>query len=111
MFVLRNVGVLVIHSANDNAGLLFVRVNGQLKVTTDCLQLFGGSVEGIKLNEKEMREFLAGKSVTVSGKNIKSGYVVVKYNEKPLGCGIVKGGSLRSLIAKHRRVQLKKKEK
>lgn len=94
-------------------GMSFMRVlSAGLKPTTSAIQLFGkfATRNVVELDSGAAFEFMQRRSVRLDAsrlKNVTDGYVVVKFKERgtPLGCGVLKGDELVSLIPKDRSVE------
>ncbi len=91
-------------------GMVIMR-KGKLgwKPTTNAIQVFGRYARKnvVDLDERQMRAFVAGEAIKGPFEGLEEGYVVVRYKGRPLGCGLYRGGVLRSQVPKvRRRVEL-----
>lgn len=93
-------------------GLLLARADGGIKPSTNILQLFGArAVRGIlSLEPPQTRDFIAGRDFFVSrdqAAQAGDGYVLVRYQDYQLGCGMLKGTSVKNMVPKAKRQELK----
>ena len=95
-------------------GMSFMRVmSADLKPTTSAVQLFGrfATKNVVELDASAAFEFMRRRSVRLDNasrtENLTDGYVVVKFKGRgtPLGCGVLRGDELKSLIPKDRSVE------
>lgn len=98
--------------AAETAGLAFLRPNKVLKPTTNFLQLFGkyANKNVIELSMEESERFIRGEDIEIGKRGPDTGYVVVKYKEHILGCANFKEETLKNMIAKSRRRNIKELE-
>ncbi|MDY6775437.1 MAG: hypothetical protein SV253_05090 [Halobacteria archaeon] len=93
----------------ESVGLPFLRVNQEHpKPTTDALQVFGeyATKNTVDLDADDARRFVEGETVEKEFDVDSLGYVIVKYDDEVLGCGLYFPGELRSQMPKGRRVSL-----
>ena len=91
-------------------GLQIASVNGAIKPSTNFLQLFGNHATKsiVHLNKEQTRVYLKGEDLELSGKiNATEGYVLLKYLDFPVACGLLKGNRIKNVLAKPRRTDLK----
>ena len=93
-------------------GLLIARVSGSVKPTTNLLQLFGKQVTKnfIILPKEQVPSFLKGEDLQLDKSAIghaTDGYVLVRYLDYPLGCGFLKGKTMKNMLPKAKRLGLK----
>ncbi|HEX58912.1 MAG TPA: hypothetical protein ENF26_02030 [Methanomicrobia archaeon] len=94
-------------------GMSFMRViSADLKPTTSAIQLFGrfATRNVVELDASDAFEFMQRRSVHLGAfrtRDLTDGYVVVKFKGRntPLGCGVLRGNELKSLIPKDRSVE------
>ena len=92
-------------------GIVAGRIFGNLerfKPTTNLLQIFGKSAAKnfVDLKENEKENFTRGLDLDgVFG--AEEGFVIVKFGEDVLGCGLYSGGKLKNQIPKSRRLALR----
>ena len=81
---------------------------GVWKPTTNAIQIFGkyATKNFIELNKEEAKAFMAGEVIRREFNVKKNGYVIVKFNGIPLGCGLYVNGILYSQIPKNRRIRV-----
>lgn len=106
-------------------GLAVARLHGQVKPTTDFLQAYGRHVtrNAVVLGREAARAFVAREDLAVDRDDVDigagedeeettDGWVLVRYRDDrdgrvfELGCGLLKEGTLRSVVPKGRSVEL-----
>jgi NOL1/NOP2/fmu family ribosome biogenesis protein len=91
------------------AGRIFDK-GGKFKPTTNFLQIFGKfAVKSIvQLSEKEKEDFVRGLDIeNKTAEGVENGYVIVKFGNDVLGCGIYSEGNIKNQIPKARRLALR----
>ncbi len=93
-------------------GLLIARVGGTVKPTTNLLQLFGKRVtkNRLVLSREQARSFARGEDVRLEAgdeEGCAEGYVLIAYGGTPMGCGFLKGGVVKNMLPKAKRLELK----
>lgn len=91
------------------AGRIFDK-GGKFKPTTNFLQIFGkfAAKSIVQLNEKEKEDFVRGLDIENKiAEGVDNGYVIVKFGDDVLGCGIFSQGSIKNQIPKARRLALR----
>lgn len=92
-------------------GIVAGRVFGdreRFKPTTNLLQIFGrfATRNFVELEESEKEDFIRG--LDIDGVfEVDEGFVIVKFREDVLGCGLYSGGKLKNQIPKSRRLALR----
>ena len=91
----------------ETVGIKFLTISKKfIKPTTTFLQIFGKyatkNVAELR-NEEEMIEFMTGGLIKRKFE-VEKGYVIVKYGEDILGCGLYTQAGLLSQIPKSRRI-------
>ena len=85
----------------EAAGVPLIRVRTAMrKPTTAGLRLWQATRNVIDLDDEALEEFL-NRGVLLKTFPAESGYVVVRWRGKILGCGLYSKGKLRSQIPKH----------
>lgn len=87
-------------------GLLAARVSNAIKPSTNFIQLFGhlATRNVIDVGKEDAAAFARGEDLAYEGDE---GYVIVSYEGRPMGCGHLKGSTVRNLLPKSRRQELK----
>lgn len=89
----------------QSIGIAIARVGKVVKPTSNFLQIFGkyAKKKTIELSEKEALDYIKGLDIKKDCKE--KGYVIVKFGEDILGCGLVKEGWIKNQIPKARRIK------
>ncbi|MBD3210779.1 hypothetical protein GF318_05340 [Candidatus Micrarchaeota archaeon] len=92
-----------------SVGILAARTGNAIKPTTAILQLLGRHATRniVRISRKDAEKFAGGQDLKAGETEATEGYVLVSYQDTPLGCGFLKGGTVRSMIPKAKRLQLK----
>lgn len=93
-------------------GILVARVSKTVKPSTNLLQAFGHYVTRnfVELDREQTTAYAKGKDIMLSERQICSvsdGYVLLRYKNFPLGCGLCKGNLVRNMLPKAKRLMLK----
>jgi hypothetical protein len=93
-------------------GLLVARVSGTVKPSTNLLQSFGRHISRnlIILTREQAMSFARGSDLEVGEDALggaTDGYVLLKYGDAPLGCGLLRGRSVRNMLPKAKRLELR----
>jgi len=93
-------------------GLLIARISGAVKPSTNLLQVFGKKVTKnfIELTKEQTIVFANGSDVNVEQNQLadaSEGYVLLRYHEAQLGCGLLKGKSIKNMLPKAKRLEIK----
>lgn len=90
------------------AGFGFARLPD--KPTTAMLQLFGkhAARNAVNVDKENARMYCAGQGLQLkeTPDNASDGYVIVSYQGEPLGCGLLKGGKIKNMLPKGRRMNV-----
>jgi len=92
-------------------GLMVARVGDTVKPSTNLLQAFGNSVtrNAIDLDARQAAAYAKGGDI-MPGKaqlnSISDGYVLLRHAGAPLGCGWLKGGAVRNMLPKAKRLEI-----
>ncbi|MDD5340590.1 MAG: hypothetical protein PHV13_05075 [Candidatus ainarchaeum sp.] len=102
---------LVNHPRIATVGLLIARSQGAIKPSTNLLQLFGRQVKKnyVVLGRENAATFIGGTDVKVtSGEkgDASDGYVLVRYLDFSLGCGMLHGSDVRNMLPKAKRLKI-----
>lgn len=74
----------------------------RFKPSTALLQLFGARDAFVDLSSAQAREFIAGRDCSCAGPE---GFVAARYRNRVLGCGLLKGGMLKSQVPRAKRIE------
>jgi hypothetical protein len=86
-----------------SAGMLIFREN---KPTTNFFQLFGKYIKKniVEINKEQALDFIEGKDIEYEGLN--QDYILVKYRDYYLGCGLLKENKIKNLVPKVKRLEI-----
>ena len=92
----------------ESVGLLFGRYfkrQERFKPTTNALQIFGryATKNIVELNEKEKDMYIKGYDLEKK-LNLEEGYVIIKFKNDILGCGLYRNGKIKNQIPKARKI-------
>jgi NOL1/NOP2/fmu family ribosome biogenesis protein len=92
----------------ESIGLLFGRYferQKRFKPTTNALQIFGkyATKNVVELNEKEKNQYIRGYDLEKE-LNLEEGYVIIKFKNDMLGCGLYREGKIKNQIPKARKI-------
>ena len=89
----------------QSIGIAIARMGRVIKPTSNFLQIFGKYAKRkiVELDEKEALDYIKGLDIKKDCKE--KGYVIVKFGEDVLGCGLAKEGWIKNQIPKARRVK------
>jgi len=95
----------------DTLGILITRVQRTVKPSTNFFQLFGKFVtkSHIVLDKSQCLKYCSGEDNIVSEKEISGttrGFVMVSYNNIPLGCALLKENILLNQLPSQNRIKL-----
>lgn len=95
----------------DTAGLLVARVNRSVKPSTNLLQIFGRDIERnvIILSKPQTLKYLQGLDIKLTEDdqiNATNGYVLLKFDSYPLGCGLYQADSIKNMLPRAKRTEL-----
>ena len=93
-----------------NVGILFARKDAVIKPTSNMLQIFGHSARKniIELNRPRARIYIEGFDIDFREEiSAVDGYVILRYGNNTLGCGLLKDFALKNVIPKAKRMRLK----
>lgn len=93
-------------------GLLIARVNGSVKPSTNLLQVMGLHVtkSDVELTKEQALIFAKGQDVKLSPAQLSSlrdGYILMRFQTFPLGCGLLQLGNVKNQLPKAKRLALK----
>ena len=90
-------------------GLLIGRVDNAVKPTTNLLQAFGKHIKknAISLTKEQTISYVKGQDIMLDSGDITDGYVLLNYSGHHLGCGLLKGGTIKNMLPKAKRMVLK----
>ncbi len=87
-------------------GILIARISQAIKPTSNFIHMFGHLAKRnvINVTRERAKDFAMGSDLEAEGDD---GYVIVSYEGKPLGCGLLKEGAIKNLLPKAKRQELK----
>jgi NOL1/NOP2/fmu family ribosome biogenesis protein len=93
-------------------GLLVARVNVTVKPSTNLLQAVGKRVTRSILDVTKEQALIYAKGSDFKAdkaafEGITDGYVLVRYEGAPLGCGLLQKGMVKNMLPKAKRLELK----
>lgn len=93
------------------AGLLIARVHKSVKPTTNLLQIFGSLVKRniITLSRAQTLKYLQGLDIRPGAEDAidaTNGYVLLKYDQYSLGCGLYQDDQVKNMLPRAKRIQL-----
>lgn len=95
-----------------SVGLIAGRISKSIKPSSNLLQIFGKFVTKnfIELDKNKTLEFLKGNDLILTPSeigNTTDGYVLLKYLNYPIGCGLLKGKKdLKNMLPKAKRLKI-----
>ncbi len=97
----------------DTAGILVARISRTVKPGTNLFQMFGHLVTRnvVNVTKENAAAYCAGRSFDVSANEIGEsvrGFVMVAYDNLPLGCGLLKDGRIENQLPKPNRMKLER---
>lgn len=95
----------------DTAGLVIARVNRSVKPTTNLFQVFGRLVQRntITLSREQTLRYIEGIDIKVGPDDTVDalpGYVLIKYDDYPLGCGLFQEGQIKNMLPRAKRLDV-----
>jgi len=93
-------------------GVTIARLSGAVKPSTNLIQLFGRQMSRnmVALENKEALSYAKGEDLLLPAErlgHVTPGYVALTYLGIPLGCGLLKDGSIRNMLPKAKRLELR----
>ncbi|MFH0738157.1 MAG: hypothetical protein V1827_06410 [Candidatus Micrarchaeota archaeon] len=92
-------------------GLLIARVTDAVKPSTNLLQAMGRLIKKnrIELTKEQTLSYAKGEDVMFkeAPKGATEGYVLLSYLENPLGCGHLKNKTIKNMLPKAKRLEIK----
>ena len=93
-------------------GILIARINGSIKPSTNLFHMFGTHVKKnfVSLTKKHAVQYIHGDDLELSAAEIneaEEGYILVKYLNFPLGCGLLKENRIKNMLPKAKRLDVK----
>ncbi len=88
-------------------GILVARISEAIKPTSNFIHIFGHLAKSnvIKVTKEQAKSFVRGEDLESDEGN--DGYVIVSYEGHLLGCGLLKGKTIKNLLPKSKRQELK----
>jgi len=95
----------------DTAGILVARISRTVKPGTNLFQMFGHLVTRsiVRVTRENAEAYCLGKDFDVSAGEIGDsvrGFVMVAFDNLPLGCGLLKDGRIENQLPKPNRMKL-----
>ena len=90
-------------------GILAGRAGNSIKPTTNLLQAFGNRVSRnfIELDRERTIQFARGQDLALDDAGgATDGYVLLRYKNTQLGCGLLRGRSVRNMLPKAKRLDV-----
>jgi NOL1/NOP2/fmu family ribosome biogenesis protein len=91
-------------------GILVARASSSIKPTTNLFQLFGDRITRnfIMLDRAQAIAFAKGEDLRMQeAQGASDGYVLLKYEDIPLGCGLLKSGAIKNMLPKAKRLEIR----
>ncbi len=91
-------------------GIMIARADSGIKPTTNLFQVFGRHITKniLQLTKEQTIKYVKGEDMILHDTSAASdGYVLLKFNDYPLGCGLLKGKTLKNMMPKAKRLGLK----
>jgi NOL1/NOP2/fmu family ribosome biogenesis protein len=88
----------------ETTGLYFANIdkNNEIRLSFDSSNIFSATKNILDLNEEQIKEWFKGQDLNIRFKN--KGYVLLKYQEKIIGCGKAATDKIINFVPKERRI-------
>jgi NOL1/NOP2/fmu family ribosome biogenesis protein len=88
-------------------GILIARISETIKPTSNFIQMFAHLAKRnvAAVSKEQAKDFVRGGDLECDEGS--DGYVIVRYGDWPLGCGLLKGKTIKNLLPKSKRQELK----
>ena len=101
----------VVTQSVETIGVLIARIQKSVKPSSDLFQMFGKHITRsvIDINSEQLIGYCQGAdidTVDLCTENIIPGFVMVRYNDIPIGCGLLRESVLENQIPKECRIRL-----
>jgi hypothetical protein len=97
-------------SVNDNPKSAEPASVQRFKPSTNFLQLFGkhATKNFVALSKEQTQAYLRGEDIQLTSmpKGVTEGYILLKYMDYPLACGLLKGSRIKNVLPKARRMKI-----
>lgn len=92
-----------------SVGILVARMSGSVKPSTNLLQLFGSHASRgiVDLSKEQALRYTRGEDLRLTDNKTTDGYVLLKYLDFPLGCGMLKNSIIKNMLPKAKRIEAK----
>jgi NOL1/NOP2/fmu family ribosome biogenesis protein len=60
----------------------------------------------IELSKEDAVRFIRGEDMDTKPEGVEDGYVILKYEGVPLGCGLLKEGHIKNMVPKAKRLEV-----
>ncbi|MFH1785171.1 MAG: hypothetical protein ABH842_01965 [Candidatus Micrarchaeota archaeon] len=89
-------------------GISIARMDNSIKPTTNMFQLFGNEISKnfIELTKEQAIDYVNGSDLILNNSGLEDGYILLKYKNKSLGCGLLKNNSVKNMLPKAKRMKL-----
>lgn len=90
-------------------GILVARASSSIKPTTNLFQLFGDRITRnfLALDAKQAAAFARGEDLQIGDTGgATDGYVLLRYLDIPLGCGLLRGKGVKNMLPKAKRLEV-----
>ena len=89
-------------------GQLFCRLDATVKPSTNMIQIFGkhATKNVLELEKKDAQNAITGFDLEIKESACSDGYVILKYKNFFLGCGLLKDGKVKNMIPKAKRIRV-----
>ena len=89
-------------------GQLFCRLDATVKPSTNMIQIFGkhATKNVLELEKTDAQKAITGFDLEIKESNCSDGYVILKYKNFFLGCGLLKNGQVKNMIPKAKRIRV-----
>ncbi|MCK5018975.1 MAG: hypothetical protein KAS32_18085 [Candidatus Peribacteraceae bacterium] len=86
--------------------LPFVRLDASVKPTSAMIQVFGNHATKnvVTIDRNEAKDFIQGFDLYDVKHNCERGYVIIKYKDFPLGCGLLRENNVKNMLPKAKRM-------
>ncbi|MEM5812397.1 MAG: hypothetical protein QW286_01645 [Candidatus Aenigmatarchaeota archaeon] len=92
-------------------GLQVARTGKSIKPSTNLLQLFGKHAKRniVTLSKWQAVAYIRGEDIEFENppSTASDGYVLLKYMDFPIGCGLLKGNRIKNVLPKARRMEVR----
>ncbi len=89
-------------------GQLFCRLDATVKPSTNMIQIFGkfATKNVLELKKEDAQKAISGFDFEIKNSECSDGYVILKYKNFFLGCGLLKNCQVKTMIPKAKRIKV-----